>query len=82
MSRPRKKSDREVLNAVALLIVKLGMPPTIAELRRVLKVGSSRTVLRYLLSLEKQGLIKRWPGARGLRILVGDDDECPWCGRI
>jgi repressor LexA len=44
------------------------MAPTIEELRRVLGVGSTRTVLRYLSWLEDEGDIERWPGARGLRL--------------
>jgi SOS-response transcriptional repressor LexA len=81
MSRPRKKTTSQVLEALAVLIGQLGMPPTIAELRKYLKVGSNRTVVRYLGELENEGLIERWAGARGIRILVEDDDECPWCGR-
>lgn len=81
MSRTRKRTDAQVLLAIAVLIGDLGMPPTVAELRKALKVGSNRTVQRYLLSLEKEGIIDRWPGARGMKILVDDDDECPWCGR-
>ncbi len=33
------------------------------------KVGSKRTVLRYLAWLEEEGDIQRWPGARGLKPL-------------
>jgi repressor LexA len=48
------------------------MPPTIEELRKALGVGSTRTVLRYLQWLEKEGDIERWSGARGIRPLRSD----------
>ena len=47
------------------------MPPTIEELRRILRVGSTRTVLRYLDLLEEEGYIERWSGARGFRMRKG-----------
>lgn len=54
-------------------------------MREALDVGSTRTVLRYLQELEGAGLIERWPGARGLRLLrqpgVGDQTiEVPLLG--
>lgn len=68
MSKPRTKTDAEVLAVITRLMVELGVSPTIREIQKALNVGSGRTVLRYLLSLEKQELIERWPGARGLRV--------------
>jgi repressor LexA len=61
-----------VLAAIRRAILNSGMPPTVEELRRVLKVGSTRTVLRYLRWLEDEGEIERWPGARGLRLVKTD----------
>lgn len=78
MSRPKLKTNSEVLSVLCELIDKHGMPPTVAEMRKELKVGSNRTAQRYLEALEKEGLIERWRGARGIRLLV--DDECPFCG--
>lgn len=69
MTRPRQFSDADVLAAIQRWIVAHGTPPTIEELRKLLGVGSSRTVLRYLEALEEAGQIERWPGARGLRLL-------------
>ena len=69
MTRPRRFSDDDVLEAIQRWIVANGAPPTIEELRRTLGVGSTRTILRYLEALEKAGQIERWPGARGLRVL-------------
>jgi SOS regulatory protein LexA len=65
----RKLLTKEfVLDAINRWMIDHGLPPTIEELRRILKVGSTRTVLRYLTWLEKEGEIERWPGARGLRL--------------
>jgi SOS regulatory protein LexA len=60
-----------VLDAINRWMIDHGLPPTIEELRRILKVGSTRTVLRYLTWLEEEGDIERWPGARGLRLKKG-----------
>jgi len=43
----------------------------VQELRRLLGVGSTRTVLRYLDVLKEEGYIERWSGARGLRMRRG-----------
>lgn len=65
----RKVTKERVLAVIQQWFTKERIGPTVEELRRVLKVGSTRTVLRYLRSLEEEGLIERWPGARGLRLL-------------
>lgn len=67
--REKALSKEQVLSAIRRWILHEGMPPTMAELRNVLKVGSTRTVLRYLRWLEDEGEIERWSGARGLRLL-------------
>lgn len=69
MTKPKSLTKEEVLRAIQNWIVHHGLPPTVEELRRVLKVGSKRTVLRYLAWLEEEGDIQRWPGARGLKPL-------------
>lgn len=68
MPRPRHTSDVAVLEAINAWIAEKGYPPTIEELRKHLNVGSTRTVLRYLQSLEREGMIERWAGARGLKV--------------
>jgi repressor LexA len=70
--RQRTLSKDQVLAAIRRAILNSGMPPTVEELRRVLKVGSTRTVLRYLRWLEDEGEIERWHGARGLRLVKTD----------
>jgi repressor LexA len=67
----------EVLEAIQRSIVTRGVPPTIEELREGLRLGSTRTVLRYLRWLEEDGAIERWSGARGIRLrkMSGGDVE-------
>lgn len=69
MGRKKILRTEDVIGAIRYCIDGSGMPPTIEELRRVLDVGSTRTILRYLRTLEDEGKIKRWPGARGIKIL-------------
>ncbi len=72
MGRSKQLTREEVLKAINESFIKRGLPPTVEELRRVLGVGSTRTVLRYLKWLEEEGDIERWSGARGLRPLRSD----------
>src|SRR5690242_1104480 len=69
MGRKRALTREEVLRAIRDWLVEHGMPPTVEELRRSLRLGSTRTVLRYLEWLEEEGDIERWHGARGLKLL-------------
>lgn len=69
MGKDKLLTKDQVLTAISRWILHHGMPPTVEELRRSLKVGSTRTVLRYLRWLEDEGDIERWSGARGLRLL-------------
>ena len=73
--RPRRYSDQQVMNAIHETIRHKGYPPTVEEIRQFVGIGSKRTVLRYLSSLEANGRIQRWPGARGIRVVI--DDRCP-----
>lgn len=73
MPKDRLIHKNAVLLAIRNWLVHHGNPPTIEELRKTLGVGSTRTVIRYLQSLEKEGDIERWPGARGLRLLRDPD---------
>ncbi len=68
---PRNKliPKARVLLSIRNFMIHRGLAPTIEELRGVLGVGSTRTVLRYLQWLEREGDIERWPGARGIRLL-------------
>jgi repressor LexA len=68
MSRPKLLSKEQVIRALSRWFSSNSVPPTIEELRRLMDVGSTRTVLRYLDQLEEEGYIERWSGARGLRM--------------
>lgn len=74
---PKKKllTQGQVLDAINHWLLDHGVAPTVEELRQRLQVGSTRTVLRYLAWLEADGLIKRWPGARGIRLLKRNQVE-------
>ncbi len=69
MGRKKLLSKEQVLAAIRKRLVERGVPPTVEELRKTLQLGSTRTVLRYLQWLEKDGDIERWAGARGLKLL-------------
>jgi repressor LexA len=69
MSRKKLRTREDVIKAIRNWQIEHGMAPTVEELRRKLRLGSTRTVLRYLGWLEKDGDIERWPGARGIKLL-------------
>lgn len=69
MGRRKVLGKEQVLEAINRWLIEQSVPPTIQELQKLLKVGSTRTVLRYLKWLEEEGDIERWPGARGIRLL-------------
>lgn len=73
MPRKRLATTEDVLEVLENWIARKGHPPTIKELQEELEVGSTRTVLRYLEELETEGLIRRWPGARGIQLLRRTD---------
>jgi repressor LexA len=68
MGRKPSISREKLLTAIERSVVQRGVPPSLEELRRALKAGSTRTVLRHLRALEEAGDIERWPGARGIRL--------------
>jgi repressor LexA len=69
MGRKRQFTKEHVVDAIERWVLEHGMSPTVEELRLRLKVGSTRTVLRYLEWLEEEGAIERRSGARGVRLL-------------
>ncbi|MGH7847745.1 MAG: transcriptional repressor LexA [Candidatus Binatia bacterium] len=71
MARPKLVTKEQVVDALSRWFIHNSVPPTVEELRRVLGVGSTRTVLRYLDALKEEGYIERWSGARGLRMRRG-----------
>ncbi len=77
MVKKKQHSREAVIEAINRLIVENGLPPTVEELKQALKLGSNRTVLRYLKWLEDEGDIERWSGARGIKLTrpLGGSDE-------
>jgi repressor LexA len=71
MARPKLMTKEQVIDALSRWFIRNSVPPTVEELRRLLGVGSTRTVLRYLDALKEEGYIDRWSGARGLRMRKG-----------
>ncbi|HEU4344686.1 MAG TPA: transcriptional repressor LexA, partial [Candidatus Binatia bacterium] len=71
MARPKLVTKEQVVDALSRWFIRNSGPPTVEELRRLLGVGSTRTVLRYLDDLKEEGYIDRWSGARGLRMRKG-----------
>ena len=71
MARPKLLTKEKVIDALNGWFIRNSVPPTVEELRRLLGVGSTRTVLRYLDALKAEGYIDRWSGARGLRMRKG-----------
>src|SRR5215471_4625484 len=71
MARPKLVTKEQVVDALSRWFIRNSVPPTVEELRRLLGVGSTRTVLRYLDALKEEGYIDRWSGARGLRMRKG-----------
>lgn len=71
MARPKLVTRAKVIEALNRWFIRNSIPPTVEELRRVLRVGSTRTVLRYLDDLKEEGYIERWSGARGLKMRKG-----------
>jgi hypothetical protein len=48
MARPKLLTKQQVVDALSRWFIRNTVPPTIEELRRLLGVGSTRTVLRFL----------------------------------
>lgn len=71
MARPKLVTKEQVMDTLSRWFIRSSVPPTVEELRRLLGVGSTRTVLRYLDALKEEGYIERWSGARGLRMRRG-----------
>lgn len=79
MGRPAITTTDAVLLAIHACFSRKGYPPTVEEIRQEIGVGSPRTVIRYLALLEREGRLKRWPGARGMRIMDPPRGTCDRC---
>ncbi len=68
MGRKRQFTKEQVLTLLQQWQLEHGASPTIKEIQKLLHVGSTRTVMRYLRWLEAEGDIERWSGARAIRV--------------
>lgn len=69
MGRRPLLTKEKVLIALQGWTARHGRSPSVEELRRELRVGSTRTVFRYLQMLQDDGTIERRPGTPGVRLL-------------
>lgn len=67
--RRRLLTHKMVAEAIRDWIIKHGTSPSYEQLRQVLKVGSTKTVSRYLNELERDGYIQHLPGSREMKVL-------------
>lgn len=69
MGRKPLLTKEQVLVAVQRWTAERGSMPSLEDLREALRVGSTRTVFRYLQMLQEDGAIERRPGTPGVRLL-------------
>jgi repressor LexA len=74
MGRRPVLSPEKVRAALQRLTAIRGEAPSLEDLRRELRVGSTRTLYRYLRKLEDDGLIERQPGVAGVKLLKSGVD--------
>jgi len=72
MGRRPVLTPEKVRLALQRLSAVRGETPSLEDLRRELRVASTRTLYRYLRKLEDDGLIERHPGAPGVKLLKSD----------
>jgi repressor LexA len=60
--------QRELLNFIKEQVQASGLPPTVSEMARALKVKSKNAIAKLLRALEEQGLLKRDGTARGITV--------------
>lgn len=74
MGRRPVLTPEKVRAALQRLTAIRGEAPSLDDLRRELRVGSTRTLYRYLRKLEDDGLIERHPGVAGVKLLKSGVD--------
>lgn len=62
------KRQKELFDFIKNQVQAKGLPPTVSEMARALKVKSKNSIAKLLAALEEQGLIKRNGTTRGIRI--------------
>ncbi len=82
--RPLTKRQSEILELIRDNIINTGMPPTRAEIAKILGFKSPNAAEEHLKALAKKGVIEILPGtSRGIR-LIGDavDEGLPLIGQV
>ena len=82
--RPLTKRQAEILELIRDNIINTGMPPTRAEIAKILGFKSPNAAEEHLKALAKKGVIEILPGtSRGIR-LIGDavDEGLPLIGQV
>ncbi len=81
--------EAEVWRFVANFIAKKGYSPTVREIAQGVGFSSTASAQAYLNSLEEKGYLKRWPGHRGLEVIIyppeiefGKVRSVPLVGRV
>lgn len=76
------KRDR-LLEAVKVLMRRHQRPPTVRELADEAYISSTSVVMYNLKRLQADGRLELPADGRtrGLRLVLGPGDECPYCGR-
>lgn len=62
--------EEEIWRFVANFIVKKGYSPTVREITQGIGFSSTASVQAYLNQLEEMGYLKRWPGHRGIEVII------------
>lgn len=85
--RRRWQHDRDVREAKIMRVIRERLrehkrPPTMREIAVFAGISSTSVVRGDLGRLEGQGLIRLRSdgGTRGIELVVGPDDPCPFCG--
>jgi len=68
MGRPRLLTTEKVRTAIQRLTAVRSNEPSLDDLRRELRVASTRTLFRYLRQLEDDGVVERRPGVAGVKL--------------
>src|SRR3990167_618018 len=62
------KRQQELLNFIKDQIQSSGLPPTVSEMARALRVKSKNSVAKLISALEEKGFVKKDGSARGIRV--------------
>jgi SOS-response transcriptional repressor LexA len=79
----RSDKRERLLEAVKTLMRRHQRPPTMRELKDETGISSTSVVAFNLRKLQADGRLRLTDNVstRGLRLVLGPDDECPYCGR-